>query len=295
MNEISVRAYAKINLHLEVLDRLPNGYHEIDTIMQTVGLYDMIKISNKPANQKNINIRSSSIRIPCDSRNLAYKAAETYLEQNNISDEVYIYISKNIPIAAGLAGGSADAAATLIGLNRLYGEKMSNDELCRLGATLGADVPFCIMRGCYVASGIGEILTPITPLSKCKVLVAAGGHGVSTKLAYENLSQAKRSTQRKSSAEMQVALQNGDVKEVCRLLHNSFEEVILPSHKQAAYIKRTMLNYGANGALMSGSGCAVFGIFLNENKAKSAMTALRKKGYFARVCTPISGFDASNT
>jgi len=291
MNEISVRAYAKINLHLEVLDKLPNGYHEIDTIMQTVGLYDIIKISITPANERVIEIKSNSQRIPCDNRNLAYRAAELYLESNNISDEITIHISKNIPIAAGLAGGSADAAATLIGLNRLYGERLTRDELCELGAKLGADVPFCIIRGCCVASGIGEILKPIASLPDCKLLICAGGPGVSTKAAYEKLSEQRKNTPRRSSLEMQEALHNADIKEVCRLLHNSFEEVILPTHKQAALIKRTLLQYGASGALMSGSGSAVFGIFLNESKAKAAMNELRKKRFFARICSPFSGSD----
>ena len=227
--------------------------------------------------------------IPTDEKNIAWRAARAFLAAiDRESDSVKIHIEKKIPVAAGLGGGSADGAAVLRALNRLYENPLTVEELCALATPLGADIPFCIVGGCRRATGIGEIFTEVPSLCEDAVLVVSMGKiGSNTARAYAKLdAQPKRKTDHPSN-EMIDALKKGSVQEVSTALFNRFEEVILPSNADASSARRMMRIAGAEGALMSGSGASVFGIFTDKKRAEEAVGLLLDKGYFAKIVTPI--------
>lgn len=275
---------AKINLFLEVGEKRPDGYHDIDSIMQAVALCDRVSVTLTEGEGR-ITLTCDNPLLPTDNKNIAYRAAERYLAKAGISRyDVAVEIEKKIPLAAGLAGGSADCAGVLRCLQSLL-SALSEEELYALGKQLGADVPFCLRSGCCCTEGIGEVLTPLSPLSRDAILVIAkGGEGVSTAEAYRQMDLPRT---RQSSASILRALERGDSGEVAALLYNSFEGVILPIHKEATYAKELMIAEGCAGALMSGSGPSVFGIFFDWDDANRAHERLLAKGYESFIASPV--------
>jgi len=275
MKQLNEKAYAKINLYLEVLERLPNGYHNIDTVMQTVSLCDGIELKVEDSNITQISISCDNPEVPCDSTNTVYKATMLFLEGIGASASVDICISKVIPMCAGLGGGSADAAAVLRALNKTFGEPLTREELCEVGLKVGADVPFCINGGATVCTGVGEIFSPCTALSnEYGILIAIGKQGSPTPVAYKKIDGIKNRSVHEGSKDIVNALSRGDIKGVCSEMYNAFEKVVLPANEECSRIRRVMTVGGAEGALMSGSGAAVFGIFTDERKMENTKRML---------------------
>lgn len=286
------KAYAKINLYLDVTGIRDNGYHNIKSIMQTVDLHDEITVESQGAadGEANITLTCSESAVPTGEKNIAYKAALAFFREAGIENyNCRIHIGKHIPMEAGLAGGSTDAAAVLRGLNKLYGEPFDMDGLCTIGARLGADVPFCIRGGTYLCEGIGEVLTPLPSMPDCHVVVARGGEGVSTPVAYGLVDEKWDRDFTKSGGNydsLYDALDRGDLHGMADFMYNIFEDVILPDHSVASRLREIMQECGAIGAMMSGSGPSVFGIFESQDDAKKAAEAA---GEIARafVCNPV--------
>ena len=308
--EMTVTANAKINLFLDITSRRPDGYHTITGVMQAVSLCDTVTVSvtepvdgmylcvlgPRPGMAETITLTCTHPDIPTDHRNLAWKAAEAFLSATGRGcRQLAIHIDKRIPAAAGLAGGSTDAAAVLVALNRLFGHPLTPSALCEVGLTLGADVPFCIMGGTRITQGVGEALTPIPTLPACDLVIACGGEGVSTPAAYRALDKcygsfapAAYTPETEALDCLCSALQNGDLDGVCAHAFNLFETVILPERPVARGIKETMLSAGAVTALMSGSGPSVFGIFRKgDGSAQRAKKALEAQGITAYLCEPV--------
>ena len=281
-------AYAKVNLHLEITERRPDGYHEIDTVMQTVSLCDEVSVEIARDERAEMTLTCSRADIPTDENNIACKVARAFLSAiGREKDSVCIHIEKRIPVAAGLGGGSADGAAVLRALNRLYGYPLTKEALCSLATPLGADIPFCIMGGCRRATGIGEIFSLATSLREDTILVIAMGKmGSNTARAYRKIDEQNGKKSLISSEEMLRSLEMG-ADAVASALYNRFEEVILPENADASAIRRTLRIAGAKGSLMSGSGASVFGIFDDGEKAKEAVKLLRQKDFFATTAHPI--------
>ncbi len=271
MKELTVRAYAKINLTLDVLRRRADGYHEVRMLMQRVSLCDDIVLSRQSGD---ISLRSNVAYLPCDSRNLAVRAAERFFDAAALGGEgVAIDLVKRIPVAAGLAGGSADAAAVLTGLNALYGAPLSEERLMELGAALGADVPFCIAGGTMLAEGIGERLTRLPALPRTNVVLCKPPVSLSTAYVYSKI-RCSRIRRRPDTAGALDALRAGDLAGVCRRMYNVMEDVAVQEHRAISDIKSAMLAAGADGAVMSGSGPTVVGLFSNRNAAEACACAL---------------------
>lgn len=284
------RANAKINTYLDVISRRKDGYHNIVSIMQTISLCDLVSIDFRPSIHTSIRLEASGNDLmPTDCRNLAWRAAEKLLQRLQRSGEVHIIVEKHIPMAAGLAGGSADAAAVLRGLNALCGSPLKREELCMLGATLGADVPFCICGGSARVTGVGEHMEEIVPMPQGILLVACRGEGVSTPWAYGELDRKyqdfreSRATD-KRPAFIESAWRSGDLAGSCTHFFNLFEEVVPNVQKDVGEIKRVMEHEGAIRAMMSGSGPSVFGVFSNMDQANDACMRLREMGATAYVC-----------
>ena len=283
---VSVNGYAKINLFLDIDSLRADGYHNILSIMQRISLCDTVTVSHTQSSEKNITLSCDRADIPCDSKNLAYKAANLF----PISGKIEIHINKRIPMSAGLAGGSADAAATLIALNSLCDKPLSTDELCDLGAKLGADVPFCIKGGACLVKGIGEIMTPISSMPKYPLVIAKKGEGMSTPDAYHalDIKYSNFADYVPHSEQCKAIINCGnDDSVLCDGLFNIFESVVESERHYVAEIKRIMLANGAIGAMMSGSGTSVFGIFQTEEDAVKAENILRDNGAEAFVCYPM--------
>lgn len=278
--ELKQNAYAKINLYLEVKGRREDGYHEIDTVMQTVGLCDLLTVGYDP-DGSGITLTCQKKYIPTDSGNIAYKCAELFLSRTGKGGAVDIHIEKRIPVAAGLGGGSTDGAAVLRALNVLTGARLTVEALCALGAEVGADIPFCLRGGCARARGIGELFSDAPSLVGFVPVIAIGGHGSSTPAAYKALD-AEGYCGEGDAEKMLCALEKKDGSVVCEL-YNAFESVILRTNKDARTLKNRFAELGARGALMSGSGASVFGLFGNRNEARVACAKLRELGYFAVV------------
>lgn len=275
---------AKINLFLEVGDVRPDGYHDIDSVMHAITLCDLVTVRLTPGDGT-ITLQCNISELPTDRGNIAYRAAEAYLTEAGISDyDVFVDIKKDIPLAAGLAGGSTDAAGVLKALQEMLGA-LSEEALYALGRRLGADVPFCLRSGCSRTEGIGEVLTPYPSLSRDTILVIAKkGEGVSTKEAYRQMDLPR---QRETSSAMLRALERRDGGEIAALLYNGFESVILPLRPYAAHAKQVMIGEGAAGALMSGSGPSVFGIFYDWDDAERAFHRLQCEGYQTFIAHPV--------
>ena len=265
MNSIILKGRAKINLTLDVVGKRDNGYHDLEMIMQSINLYDTIFI--RKAKTPGIKLRANYSWLPTNSKNIAYRAAEVFFEEAGIKDYgVSIEITKRIPVAAG---GSTDAAATLIGLNRLYETFYKQDKLMQLGLKLGADVPFCIARGTMLAEGIGEVLTPLTPAPDMYIVLAKPPISVSTANVYKSL-KVDNISKHPNTKNMITALEHGNINEIASLMGNVLEEVTIPMHPVIGEYKELFLKHGAVGSMMSGSGSTVFGIFDSKEKASQA-------------------------
>lgn len=286
MDSITVSAPAKVNLFLEVYGLKPNGYHDIESIMQTVSLCDTLEI--KRADSK-ITLECSDEKLPCDSTNLVVRAAAAFFCEAGITGGASFRLDKAIPVAAGLAGGSSDAAAAIIGLNKLYGTSLSLKQLCAVGALIGSDVAFCIRRGTCQASGSGEALQRCPDLPDCRIVVAVGAGRVSTRWAFHRIDDMT-GRERRPIDGIRAAIDGGDIAGVAANLYNAFETV--SPHETA--IKHALLEHGALGASMSGSGPAVFGIFSGEAAAQAAHGALSASGYTSFVCRPYSKHEAGD-
>jgi 4-diphosphocytidyl-2-C-methyl-D-erythritol kinase len=279
------KASAKINLSLDVLHKRDDGYHEVEMIMTMVDLADHLEIQELPQNK--IIISSLSGYIPLDEKNLAYQAARLIKERYQVNQGVYIHLDKKIPIAAGLAGGSSDAAATLRALNRLWQLNIPLDELQRLGAQLGSDVPFCVRGGTALATGRGELLQPIEAPPPCWVILAKPPINVSTSDIYSKLS-VQNIKSRPSTPALLDAIRNRNFEQLCHSMGNVLEEVTLELYPVVKQLKGCMERLGADGVLMSGSGPTVFGIVSKEAKAARIYNGLRgfcKEVYAVRMLT----------
>lgn len=284
MDSITINAYAKINLFLEVCEKRPDSYHNIDSIMQAVSLCDIVTVR-----KCDIIKLDNNAGLPNNENNLAYKAAKLFFEYNNIKNGAEIYIEKNIPISAGLAGGSTDAAAVLKALNAIYETNMSIDTLCSLSSKLGADVPFCIKGGTYITKGIGDIFSPCYSLPDCYIVISKAGEGVSTPFAYGEIDKNRINVKYtyKTSDAVVKALEDKDINDVAKNSYNVFEGVVCPIRPKVNEQKEIMRSNGAILSMMSGSGPSVFGIFTDKTKAENALKSLKKYGADAHICTPI--------
>lgn len=280
---ISEKAKAKINLTLDVLYKRPDGYHEVEMIMQTVDLSDHLQFEEQEENR--ISISCTVPYVPTDNRNLVYKAAELIKDRLAIDKGIHIHLTKNIPVAAGLAGGSSDAAATLRGLNRLWNLGLTLDELAELGAEIGSDVPFCVYGGTAVAWGRGERIQRLPSPAPLWVVLVKPQIAVSTADVYGNLS-VSDIREHPDTISMVQALADGDPEEIAKQLKNVLEIVTFRMHPEVEKLKWQMMRFGAMGALMSGSGPTVFGITDRETRAQRIYNGLRgfsKEVYLTRI------------
>ena len=273
MNEYRIKAYAKINLGLDVIGRLENGYHEVKMVMQTVGIYDVL---NFQRTEGGIVITTDSGELPTGEDNLIYKAAKLMMEKYGIKEGVKIHLEKHIPIAAGMAGGSTDAAATLKGMNRLFDLGCTLKDLMELGVNIGADVPYCVMGGTALAEGIGEKLTPLAPAPDCYVLVAKPDINVSTKYVYEHLD-AQEIVKHPDIDGMVEAIAEESLQGILDRMENVLETVTVSAYPVIRTIKDRMKELGAINSLMSGSGPTVFGIFVEKDMARRAYDKLEEE------------------
>ena len=275
MNEITLQAHAKINLTLDVTGKLPNGYHTVKMVMQTLGLHDDVTVSRGTGS--GITMESNIGFLPVDDGNLAVRAAKAFfLETGLENDGVHIKLFKRIPVAAGLAGGSSNAAAVLRALNMLYDAGLSVETLCEIGLHIGADVPYCIRGGSMLAEGIGEELTPLPPMPDCHAVICKPPFSVITAKVYARMKGGKLAV-RPDTNGMIWALEQGDYAGICHRLFNVMEEVTGGDHTEIAYIEDVLLSSGADGAVMSGSGPTVFGLFSDAAKAAEAAARLKKE------------------
>lgn len=266
------RSYAKINLTLDVLGKRDNGYHDVEMIMQTVSLFDLIIIDKARRTSISTNLKY----LPNNDKNIAVQAAIAFFKYTNIKSGARIMIHKNIPVAAGLAGGSGNAAAVLCALNLLYGTNLTTDELCNIGAKLGADVPYCIIGGTALAEGIGEKLTPIPSMCNCTILMVKPPVNVSTGAIYSAIDSAQI-TDRPNTQAMIKAIKENDIHAIAGELSNVMGTVTENMHPVVKSIREKMIGMGALGAVMSGSGPTVFGIFPDYKSAKSAHDSFTHK------------------
>lgn len=268
-----LRALAKINLGLDILRKREDGYHEVRMIMQTIQMYDVLDI--RKTEEPGISLTTNLPYIPVDERNLVYKAAKLLMDEFHIQEGISVRLDKFIPVAAGMAGGSSDAAAAFVGVNRLFHLGLSEQELMQRAVKVGADVPYCIMRGTALAEGIGEKLTRIEQVPKCYVLVGKPGVNVSTKMAYENLNLA--GIQKHPDIDGMIEdIRRGDLYAMTNKMGNVFEPGIIGEYPVIQEIKNLMEENGALKALMSGSGPTVFGIFDDSHKMEAAAAVLKE-------------------
>ena len=280
-NSITLKALAKINLYLDVIGIRDDGYHNIESVFQTISIYDVLSVQIN--NTNTITVSTNDITIPSNENNIVYKAAQKFLEFINADRiGVNIYIEKNIPNQAGLGGGSSDAAAALKGLNSLLNSKLCYDELHKIAAELGADVPFFLTGGTVLAKGIGEILTPLPPAPKMYLVIAKGKGGISTAEAYKKID-GLYNLQDKGVKGILNAIKSGDINRLSKYCYNVFENVT--ELDDVFNIKRIMLENNALCSHMSGSGSAVFGIFPNKDSACDCSKLLSNLYQFSLLCT----------
>lgn len=280
MNQIRLKALGKINLGLDVLGKRENGYHDVRMVMQTVHLYDEVLIEKTET--EGIEIITNLSFLPVNEDNIAYQAAKLLMDEFHLSGGVRITLHKHIPVAAGMAGGSSNAAAVLVGMNQLYRLRLDMAALQERGVKLGADVPYCIMRGTVLAEGIGEELTPLAPMPKCYVLLAKPPISVSTKYVYDKLD-SEEIEEHPDIDGIIRALENGSLADVAARMGNVLEKVTAQKYPVIERIKEEMLSHGALNAMMSGSGPTVFGLYKERRVAKAAAARLRKKGLAKQV------------
>ena len=280
MREIRLRAMAKINLGLDVLGKREDGYHDLRMIMQTVSLFDRITLRMTKAS--GIRIQTNLGFLPADASNLAVRAAQLLFDEFSLEGGLFIDLEKHIPVAAGLAGGSSDAAAVLFGVNELFGLKLTREQLMERGLKLGADVPFCVLRGTALAEGVGEILTSTRPMPPCHILLAKPPVHVSTKFVFGNLRADEILTHPDIDGQLK-ALEDGDLKALADKMGNVLEAVTVPAYPVIRELKAKMMEGGAIGAMMSGSGPTVFGLFDDERAARTVCDKIRQEGSCRQV------------
>lgn len=270
MDKINLKALAKVNLGLDVLRKKEDGYHEVKMIMQTISLYDELEICK--SRQAGIQVETNLYYLPTNENNLVYKAAKLLMDEFGIKQGIEIHLKKRIPVAAGMAGGSSDAAAVLWGMNQIYKLGLSRQDLMERGVKLGADVPYCILRGTALAEGIGEKLSVLPPMPKCYILIAKPNISVSTKFVYENLHANELKAEQHPDIDYMIrAIEQKDLKLLASSMGNVLETVTIPAYPVIDEIKKCMMEAGALGAMMSGSGPTVFGIFDSKNTARQAL------------------------
>lgn len=279
MDSYQIKAFAKINLGLDVVRKLENGYHEVKMVMQTVGIYDELTLTRT---QEGITVTTDHKELPTDDNNLIYKAAKIMMEEYHIPSGIHIHLKKNIPVAAGMAGGSTDAAATFKGINRMFDLDCTLEELMRLGVRVGADVPYCVLGGTALAEGIGEKLTSLNPAPDCYVLVVKPDISVSTKEVYEHLD-AEGITQHPDIDGMVEAIWEESLQGILDRMGNVLENVTVEKYPVIDLLKRRLRELGALNSLMSGSGPTVFGIFINERIAREAFEQMKAENPQCRV------------
>lgn len=282
--KIEIKAYAKINLMLDIVSARTDGYHDLFMVMQSVGVYDTVTVERNKS--KKITISCNIEDIPCDENNIAYKAAKAFFEANQIKDTgIHIDIVKCIPHAAGLAGGSADGAAVIVALNKLFDANLTDNELCRIGVKIGADVPFCIVGGTLLAQGIGDVLNKVKPLRQCYILLAKPDFGVNTGKAYHEFDVCGK-VHTPDKLGMLCAMQSRDLQLISSKMENVFEQFIeVPKRIE---IKEIMRNNNALGVCMSGSGPTIFGLFSDKNSADKAAKELKEFAKDICVCEPVN-------
>lgn len=274
ISHLRLKAYGKINLALDVLGRRQDGYHEVRMIMQTVGLHDRIELYRKE--KPGITIETNLFYVPGNEQNLAYKAAALLMEEFGVPYGLSIQLRKFIPVSAGMAGGSSDAASVLFGVNKMFDLGLSREELMKRGVTLGADIPYCLLRGTALSEGIGEKLTPLAPVPQCHVLIAKPGISVSTRAVYEAFDSLNLKPEDHPDIDgMLEAIKQGDLKKLTGKFGNVLELVTAGSYPVIAQLEQVMKDHGALNAMMSGSGPTVFGLFDNFRAAQAAYEALR--------------------
>ena len=275
-----LQAFAKINLGLDVLGKREDGYHEVRMIMQTIRMYDQLDM--RKSVEPGIHLTTNKKYIPVDENNLVWRAAKLMMDTCGIIEGVSIHLHKVIPVAVGMAGGSSDAAATLVGMNRLFHCGLSKEKLMELGVQIGADVPYCVLRGTALAEGIGEKLTVLPPMPDCWILIGKPGISVSTKYVYTTLD-LNTDTVHPDIDGMKKALEDGNLYGITERMGNVLQDVTIPAYPEVERIKEQMKALGAVNAMMSGSGPTVFGIFDNEEKAQKACQKLRESGSCQQV------------
>lgn len=274
IKHLSLKAYGKINLGLDVLRRREDGYHDVRMIMQTVGIFDRVDLIRKE--EPGIQVETNLYYLPTNENNLVYKAAKLLMDEFQVQEGLLIRLRKFIPVAAGMAGGSSDAAAVLFGVNKMFRLGLTTEDLMERGVKIGADVPYCILRGTALSEGIGEVLTKLSPVPQCQVLVAKPGINVATKFVYENLhANDLKPEQHPDIDGMIQAIQDQDLQGIAGKLGNVLETVTVKEYPVIQKIKDKMLEFGAIGSLMSGSGPTVFGLFTNPKAAQEAYEELR--------------------
>ena len=274
MKEIKLKAMAKINLGLDVTRKREDGYHEVRMIMQSINMYDQIRLS--PLEEPQIRVKTNVSFLPVNEDNLVYKAAKLLMDEFQVTSGVEIDLRKFIPTAAGMGGGSSDAAAVLVGVNRMFQLGLTKRELMERSVAIGADVPFCVLRGTALAEGIGEILTPLPSLPKCFVLIAKPPISVSTKLVYEKLDSHEIEDHPDIDGIID-GLKAHDIEKVASSMGNVLEKVTIEEYPVIEQIKNVMKEHGALNAMMSGSGPTVFGIYDSKEKARKAAAKIREK------------------
>lgn len=278
------KSYAKINLSLDVLGRMENGYHQVKMVMQTVSLADTVTIETLP--EREIRISSSLPFLPTGPENLAYKAAEMFFAQTGISGGVAIHLIKRIPVGAGLAGGSSNCAIVLRALNKMFGAGLSTRQLCLMGEKLGADVPYCILGGTRLAEGIGERLSLLPRLPFCHILLVKPAFSISTKTVYEKIDN-HTDIRRPDTDQVIRGLRYHSIKAIAKGMGNVLEEVSLEDYPVLGELKEELMSCGAAAAQMSGSGPTVFGIFTNRRRAEQAKNQLWGRFKTVYLCSPV--------
>ena len=274
MDKLQLKAYGKINLGLDVIRKRPDGYHDLDMIMQMVDVYDDVIIEKKAGEE--IVVKADAAVLSNGKDNLAYMAAKMLFDEFGIKSGVEITIHKRIPIAGGMAGGSSDCATTLIGINEMFNLGLSKQQLMERGVKLGADVPYCVLGGTAIARGIGEVLTPLPTPPQCHVIIAKPPISVSTAYVYGHI-RPDEITKRPDIEQMTLAIKEQDLNKLSDLLYNVMEEVTVSEYHVIEKLKSIMLENGALNSIMSGSGPTVFGLFDDREKAQAAMKALDSK------------------
>lgn len=280
MDSMTLKALAKINLGLDVVRRREDGYHEVRMIMQTIHLYDQLTLEKSKTS--GIRISTNLNFLPVNENNLVYKAGMLLMDEFHIEEGIDVNLVKRIPVAAGMAGGSTDAAAMLYGMNEMFGLGLSRQELMERGVKIGADVPYCLMRGTALAEGIGEKLTQLPPMVKCPVLIAKPQISVSTKFVYQNL-KLDENTIHPDIDRLQRDIKAKDLEAIARDMGNVLETVTIPEYPIIAEIKEQMMKSGAINSMMSGSGPTVFGLFEDQETAEKAYEEMKQSDLAKQV------------